>query len=135
MTRNRPVGWRNESERHALASRGIRTKVESDFKSKGVEVTNLKRHGIKSLTGGTIEDLRRNFFWLLEADIEDAVIEIDSGYLYWYSRDWHGGHWHDGVWHDGVWHGGEWRGGEWERGYIKGEYSEVSPRDREEVKK
>jgi hypothetical protein len=61
-------------------------------------------YGIKELRDRlTIEDLQRNYEWILEADISGAVIGKRDPHLIWY----------DGVWENGTWENGTWEGGEW----------------------
>ena len=74
-----------------------------------------------------IAEDRREPDWLREADIEDAVVEVeDDGNVKWYDGKWHNGirhngAWQDGIWYDGKWYGSVWQNGVWHRGkFIMG---------------
>ncbi len=89
---------------------------------------DLSEYGIKELRDGlTFEELEKRFSWILEADIEDAVIGLGRNdmiiwydgiwkngtweYGFWYGGTWKDGTWEDGIWKDGIWKSGEWLGG------------------------
>jgi len=59
--------------------------------------------GIIDLQDGlTYNDLKVKYSWVLEANIEEAVIGERNNSLMW-----HGGKWNWGVWRSGIWkHGG-----------------------------
>ena len=55
--------------------------------------------------------------WLKNADIEDAVVEIDiNGNVIWRNGVWKSGGWLGDIWSDGIWHTGEWYNGAWYNG-------------------
>lgn len=54
---------------------------------------------------------KHKFLWLLDAEIENARMEILKDTLVW-----NGGIWYNGTWKYGVFRGGEWRFGVWENG-------------------
>lgn len=56
---------------------------------------------------------RDGFGWILDAEISNARLEIDSGYLVW-----NAGVWYNGTWKMGVWRGGTWKFGRWEDGVF-----------------
>lgn len=61
--------------------------------------------------------------WLLEAEFEDADIEIKNKTLIWNSGNWYWGNWYYGIWKDGDWKDGIWENGIWENGnFIGGEF-------------
>jgi hypothetical protein len=82
--------------------------------------------------------------WILEAEIEHAVLEINKNkrlvwhmgtwnygtWVYgiwidglWQSGNWMNGVWYNGVWKDGTWHNGTWINGVWEEGKrLNGEF-------------
>jgi len=67
---------------------------------------------IKRLEDGlTVDMLKSRYPWVLEANIENAVIGLNGNNICWY-----GGTWHDGVWRDGIWKMGTFAGGTWEDG-------------------
>jgi len=73
---------------------------------------------IKRLEDGlTMQDLEEKYPWVLEADIENAVIGLGNDRkIKWYS-----GIWHDGIWKDGGFYGGTFAGGTWEYGNFNAE--------------
>ena len=88
------------------------------------ENEDLSKYGIKSLTGGTLEDLKEKYSWILEAEIEDAELEFDFFDLNWkkgtwYEGTWYDGTWYEGTWYEGTWKNGYWKGGDWKKGTWK----------------
>jgi hypothetical protein len=92
--------------------------------------SDLKKYGIKELQDGlTIEQIKKDFPWLLKAKIKDAVIGTAQMPRYvalvWYDGTWKGGTWKkgnkwmDGIWEDGTWDGGMWYDGTWKGGTWK----------------
>lgn len=84
---------------------------------------------------------KHGFNWLNKAEIENAIIEIKDGKLYWHSGVWYYGDFGYGIWLDGifksgnftgVWHNGLfkngtfsgiWMNGNFENGdFLKGEF-------------
>ena len=66
------------------------------------------------IDGLSLEELNRNFGWVLEAEISDAIIGRDKdGGLIWYSGIWHCGRWFGGTWYSGRWVSGDWYRGTW----------------------
>jgi len=68
-----------------------------------------------------------DFKWILNAEFENAVIEITENNKFiwrmgtWYKGHWHGDAWADGIWYNGYWHNGEWFDGIWHNGtWING---------------
>ena len=61
------------------------------------------------------------FFWVLDAEFEDAEIEIKNDTLIWNSGTWFHGTWEYGIWMDGVFHG-KWDNGIFENGKFEGEW-------------
>jgi hypothetical protein len=76
--------------------------------------------GIAELRDGvTLDWLKTNAPWILEAVIEEAIIGKMGSDLIWY-----GGNWHDGTWRDGDWLGGIWKGkGTWKSGNWRHDFS------------
>jgi len=78
----------------------------------------------KTITGGTEAEALAKFPWLVDADFENAVIDITQGYPVWKGGTWEGGLWEYGIWEGGTWKGGTWEYGIWEDGYWEGGYWE-----------
>ena len=48
-----------------------------------------------------IKELENPPQWLLDADTQDADVNIIEGAVHWYRGDWHGGTWYGGRWKKG----------------------------------
>ena len=72
-----------------------------------------------------IELLLRNggFGWVLDAETENAVLEIIDRKLYWYAGQWYAGTWQDGVWLNGSFRAGQWLNGVWHNGTFQGTWN------------
>jgi hypothetical protein len=64
----------------------------------------------------------RKFYWLIEAEIEDAVIEIKNNTLVWHSGIFYSGIWEYGIWLSGEFKSGTWVNGIFESGIFNGEF-------------
>lgn len=73
------------------------------------ETSNKKKYILKD--GLTIYDIYNKYKWLLEAEIEDAIIGEDANGLVWYTGKWHYGRWFGSIWYSGEWYSGEWYSG------------------------
>ncbi len=60
-----------------------------------------------------------NLVWLNKAEIENAVLEIKDGKLYWHRGVWFFGNLDYIIWLDGEFRGGEWYNGVWYNGVFK----------------
>jgi len=58
--------------------------------------------------------------WLLDANTQNADVEIVDERVLWRGGVWVSGTWHDGTWLDGKWFSGTWRNGEWYSGTWHG---------------
>ena len=65
--------------------------------------------------------IKHNLNWLIDSEIENAVVEIKNNTLIWKSGKFYAGNWHYGIWQDGDFHG-IWENGIWENGYFKGKW-------------
>jgi len=70
-----------------------------------------------------IEELLKlyNFFWVLNAEIEDADLEIKNNTLIWNSGDFLYGKWFYGIFKNGSFHG-VWENGIFAGGDFKGKW-------------
>lgn len=64
---------------------------------------------------------KENLYWLIDSEIEDAVIEVVNHTLIWYSGNLYSGNWHYGIWKGGSFHG-IWENGIWENGFFQGKW-------------
>lgn len=60
-------------------------------------------------------------WWLIDCEIENAVIEIKKNTLIWHSGDLFAGRWHYGIWKSGMFHG-IWENGIFEDGKFSGKF-------------
>jgi len=77
----------------------------------------------KSLTIGTkeysnkrqIESIltKKNIFWLIDCEFEDAEILISRGKVTWKNGTWYNGIWKGHIWENGDWYYGTWTDGTW----------------------
>jgi len=63
--------------------------------------------------------IEHNFKWLVNAEIENARLEIIKDTLVWNAGIWYNGTWEFGVFRDGEWKYGTWEGGVWYNGKWK----------------
>lgn len=72
------------------------------------------KYRFRLIDGLTLPDLVSKYSWVLEADIENAVIGLDSNNnIVWYTGIWNCGRWFGGTWYSGLWRGGTWYSGNW----------------------
>jgi len=84
----------------------------STYKLINVDYTNYR---YRLVDGMNIEILSANYPWMLEAEIENAIIGMDANQsLIWYSGNWECGRWFGGTWKSGNWISGDWYNGTWE---------------------
>lgn len=88
---------------------------------------DFSRYRYRLIDGLDLEYLTKNFEWVLEAEIKDAVIGIDpeSKQLIWYKGIWECGRWFGGRWISGTWKSGDWYGGTWLSKVVKDNYLTV----------
>jgi len=63
--------------------------------------------------------IENGFKWLVNAEIENARLEILKDTLVWNAGIWYNGSWEFGVFRDGEWKYGTWEGGVWYNGKWK----------------
>lgn len=61
------------------------------------------------------------FYWIIDAEFENAVLEIKNNTIIWHEGDWFNGIWEYGIWISGTFHG-KWMNGIFENGEFKGEW-------------
>ena len=54
-----------------------------------------------------------NYYWILDAELSNAIIGKDKNGIIFYKGDWIYGRWFGGTWYSGTWYNGEWNGGSW----------------------
>lgn len=74
---------------------------------------DLNKYKFQFVDGLYLEEVNKNFSWLLEAEISDAIIGRDANGPIWYSGTWKCGRWFGGTWISGKWISGDWYDGIW----------------------
>lgn len=62
---------------------------------------------------------KNNITWLDDAEIDNAILEIKDGKLYWYAGIWYFGDWIYGIFMDGTFMYGNWYNGIFYNGLFK----------------
>lgn len=63
----------------------------------------------------------QKFYWLIDSEIEDSVLEIKNNTIIWYSGTFYSGNWEFGIFKNGNFHG-TFKNGIWEGGNFKGKW-------------
>jgi len=75
---------------------------------------DLNKYKYRLIDGLDLVTLNANFSWILEAEISNAIIGLDSSKnLVWYDGIWYCGRWFGGNWVSGAWLSGDWYSGNW----------------------
>jgi len=75
---------------------------------------DYNKYRFKLIDGLDLERLTELFYWILDAEVSDAIIGMDSNQnLIWYRGIWEGGRWFGGTWISGTWKSGDWYDGVW----------------------
>ncbi len=62
---------------------------------------DIEKYNYRLVDGLTLQQLEKKYYWILNADMRNAIIgENDKG-LVWYQGDWLCGIWEDGTWYSG----------------------------------
>lgn len=87
----------------------------------------LKHDGVVYTGESKINDIlkKQRFFWLMDSEIENAVIEIRKNTLIWHDGQFYSGHWHYGIFKGGDFRG-SWENGIFEGGNFEGKYTDES---------
>lgn len=65
----------------------------------------------------------KKIYWLIDSEIENAVLEIKRDTIIWHSGDFYSGSWHYGIFKGGSFHG-DWESGIFENGNFAGNWIE-----------
>jgi hypothetical protein len=65
---------------------------------------------------------QNNLDWLIDAEIENANLEIKKNTLIWHSGTFYSGHWHYGIFKNGKFYG-NWKNGIFENGEFLGKWN------------
>ncbi len=86
-------------------------------------ITELKI-GNRSITNkkDILKYLKENkFYWLIDSEVEEAIIEINKDTLIWHEGVFKSGKWKFGIFKNGSFYG-TWENGIWESGTFKGDW-------------
>ncbi len=64
---------------------------------------------------------KEGFYWLIDSEVDDAIIEINNSTLIWHSGIYMVGDWNYGIFKNGGFYG-EWENGIFEGGYFNGNW-------------
>jgi hypothetical protein len=75
---------------------------------------DYSKYRFKLIDGLDLVRLTQDFYWILDAEVSEAIIGMDSNQnLIWYKGIWEGGRWFGGTWISGTWKSGDWYEGVW----------------------
>lgn len=89
-------------------------------------VGNITTPSFRLVDGLDIDTIQREYHWILEAEITDAIIGLDLNGIVWYKGIWHTGRWFGGTWHSGTWISGDWYSGTWYSNQIVDNFTSVT---------
>jgi hypothetical protein len=61
------------------------------------------------------------FYWLIDSEIENAILEIKNNTLIWHNGIFYSGDWYYGIFKNGEFYG-TWENGIWENGKFDGKW-------------
>lgn len=64
---------------------------------------------------------RNKFYWMIDSEIEDAIIEIKKNTIIWHGGKYYSGNWYYGIFKKGEFYG-TWENGIWENGTFEGNW-------------
>jgi hypothetical protein len=75
---------------------------------------DFNKYRFRLIDGLDLVRLTEEFFWILDAEVSEAIIGLDEKQnLVWYKGIWEGGRWFGGTWISGTWKSGDWYDGVW----------------------
>jgi hypothetical protein len=79
-------------------------------KGNSLELMNVdfNKYNYKIVDGMTLKELEEKYYWVLNADIRNAIIGEDTSGFVWYQGDWICGTWEEGMWYSGKAYNIEW---------------------------
>lgn len=69
---------------------------------------DFNKFNYRIVDGMTLKELEDKFYWVLNADIRNAIIGEDTSGFVWYQGDWIAGTWETGTWYSGKAFNIEW---------------------------
>jgi hypothetical protein len=90
---------------------------------------DLNKYNYRIVDGMTLKELEEKYYWVLNADIRNAIIgESTSGFV-WYTGDWIAGTWENGVWYSGKAYDIEWIKGDVYSNKVINNFNLISTED------
>lgn len=88
-----------------------------------MNILELKYKGKTYTTKNQIAKIlnQLEFFWLIDSEVEDAIIEIENNTVIWHEGVFMYGNWYYGIFKNGGFYG-VWENGIWEGGYFDGKW-------------
>jgi hypothetical protein len=91
---------------------------------------DFNKFNYQIVDGLTVKDFEEKFYWVLNADIRNAVVGQDkNGNFVWYSGDWIAGTFESGIWYSGIAYNMEWINGDVYSNIINNSYNILTPID------
>ncbi len=87
---------------------------------------DLNKFKFNLVDGLNLDLITKNYSWLLEAEIDNAIIGEDENGLVWYTGIWYCGRWFGGTWYSGEWVSGDWYGGIWDSTKVENKILSVN---------
>jgi len=93
----------------------------------GLKNVDTNKYNFILTDGLTLQRLNEEFYWVLNADIRDSIIGLetvnDKEYLKWYKGIWLCGVWEYGYWYSGTVYNIKWVNGQWYSNAITNEFN------------
>ncbi len=88
-----------------------------------MDILELKYGGKTYTTRNQINKLlnQLKFYWLIDSEVDKAIIEIKNDTLIWHEGIFMSGNWHYGIFKNGGFYG-TWENDIWENGYFDGKW-------------
>lgn len=88
-----------------------------------MDFLELRYDGKTYTTKNQILEILTNqkFYWLVDSEVDQAIIEINNNTLIWHEGIYMSGNWHYGIFKNGGFYG-TWENGIWENGFFNGEW-------------
>lgn len=99
-----------------MGKQSIELNVDNQFLSgKTYRLINIdfSKFRFRLIDGLDLNQIYQKYSWLLEAEISDAIIGVDTDII-WYKGVWESGRWFGGKWISGQWISGDWYRGTWD---------------------
>lgn len=110
-----------------MGKQSIELNVDNQFLSgKTYRLINVdfSKFRFRLIDGLDLNQIYQKYSWLLEAEISEAIIGVDTDII-WYKGVWESGRWFGGKWISGQWISGDWYSGTWDSKDVEDRIIEV----------